>query len=339
MGKSKITSLEVARRAGVSQSAVSRVFTSGASVSEKMDKKVRLAADDLGYRPNPIARAMITGKSRIIGLVFSYLDNQFYPLALERIIRALKTHGYHTLVFMAENSTKDVDDVVKELVAYQVEGIIAASVDMSNDLATLCEATGIPVVLFNRGQDDSRLSEVTSDNVAGGRMVANFLVGAGHKRIAHISGWQGSLTGRDRAKGFLEGLSKKGVDPVAVEDGAYDQKRAGDITRTLFSGSDHPDAIFVGNDHMAFAVMDVLRFEFGVSVPNDVSVVGYDDVPIASWPAYDLTTIQQPINQMVSSTVDTILARIEGEPNPKHILIPGPLILRGSARKPKGFTA
>lgn len=339
MGKSKITSLEVARRAGVSQSAVSRVFTSGASVSEKMNKKVRLAADDLGYRPNPIARAMITGKSRLLGLVFSYLDNQFYPLALERIIRALKAHGYHTLVFMAENSTKDVDDVVKELVAYQVEGIIAASVDMSNDLATLCEATGIPVVLFNRGQDDSRLSEVTSDNVAGGRMVANFLVSAGHKRIAHISGWQGSSTGRDRANGFLEGLSKKGVDPVAAEDGAYDQKRAGDITRSLFGGSNYPDAIFVGNDHMAFAVMDVLRFEFGISVPNDVSVVGYDDVPIASWPAYDLTTIQQPIDQMVSSTVDTILARIEGEPNPKRILIPGPLILRGSARKPKGFTA
>lgn len=218
-----------------------------------------------------------------------------------------------------------------------MDGIITASVAISNDLARRCEDARIPVVMFNRGQDEGRHSQVTSDNVAGGRAVAHFLAAAGHRKIAHIAGWQGSSTGRDRKNGFLKGLAEHGLAPVAVEDGMYDQDTASTIARPLFSGNDCPDAVFVGNDHMAFAVMDTLRFELGLSIPEDVSVVGYDDVPIAAWPAYDLTTIRQPVNQMISATVETLLARIGGDDEPRRILIPGPLKLRGSARKPKGF--
>ena len=337
MSRDKITSLDVARRAGVSQSAVSRVFTPGASASKKTIEKVRKAAEELGYRPNPLARAMITGKSRIIGLVVAYLENQFYPIALERLSRSLQAKGYHVLVFLAENATAEVAPVMEDLIAYQVDGIVTASVTMTNELTNLCEAAGIPVVMFNRGQDDPRLSEVTSDNLAGGRAVANFLVAGGHQRIAHIAGWQEASTGRDRARGFLEALADRGREPVAVLDAKYDRDIAAALTRELFGGADRPDAVFVGNDHMALAVMDTLRFELGLSVPEDVSVVGYDDVPIASWPAYDLTTIRQPVNRMVDATVDALLSRIEGDTAPRHILIPGPLIQRGSARKPKGF--
>jgi DNA-binding LacI/PurR family transcriptional regulator len=335
----KVTSTDVARRAGVSQSAVSRVFTPGASASPATKAKVLQAATELGYRPDPLARAMITGKSRIVGLVVAYLDNQFYPVALERLSRALQEKGYHILVFMAENSTEGVATVMQELLDYRVDGIVTASVAMTNDLTNLCEAAGIPVVMFNRGQDDPRLSEVTSDNVAGGRAVANFLVAGGHRRIAHIAGWQGSSTGRDRTRGFREALADHGLAPVAQADGMYNRETASALAREMFGRKDRPDAVFVGNDHMAFAVMDTLRFELGLSVPHDVSVVGYDDVPIAAWPAYDLTTLRQPVNRMVEATVDALLSRIEGDTAPRRILIPGPLILRGSARKPKGFTA
>lgn len=337
--KEKVTSLDVARRAGVSQSAVSRVFTPGASASPATKAKVMQAAGELGYRPDPLARAMITGKSRIIGLVVAYLDNQFYPVALEQLSRALQGKGYHILVFMATNSSEGVLKVMQDLLDYRVDGIVTASVAMTNDLTNLCEAAGIPVVMFNRGQDDPRLSEVTSDNIAGGRTVANFLVAGGHRRIAHIAGWQGSSTGRDRTRGFLAALSAHGMAPVALQDGMYNRDTAAAVAREIFGRAERPDAVFVGNDHMAFAVLDVLRFELGLSVPGDVSVVGYDDVPIASWPAYDLTTIRQPLDQMVSDTVDTLLSRIEGDTAPRRILIPGPLILRGSARRPKGFTA
>lgn len=338
MADSKVTSLHVARRAGVSQSAVSRVF-SGASASAATALKVRKAADQLGYRPNPLARAMITGKSKIIGLVVAYLDNQFYPLALERLSNALQDQGYHVLVFMAPNDQDAIEKAVHDLLDYRVDGIITASVGMTNDLTLRCADAGIPVVMFNRGQDGGGISSVTSANVIGGARVADFLVAGGHTRIAHIAGWKGSSTGRDRQRGFTEGLAKHGLTPFAIVDGMYDRDTAAKATRELMSGPVKPDAIFVGNDHMAFAVMDTLRGELGLSIPDDVSVVGYDDVPLAAWGAYNLTTLRQPLNRMVEATVDTLLGKIDDISRPpQKIEIDGPLILRGSARKPQGWT-
>jgi DNA-binding LacI/PurR family transcriptional regulator len=187
--------------------------------------------------------------------------------------------------------------------------------------------------MFNRGQDAEGLSEVTSDNLAGGRRAAQHLIDTGHRRIAHIMGWQGSSTGRDRARGFAEALAEAGLDPLAMIDGMYSRDVAAQAARDLFAAEQRPDAIFVGNDHMAFAVMDTLRFDLGLSVPGDVSVIGYDDVPLAAWASYNLTTIRQPVRRMVEATVDILLNQIEGETAPSRIRIDGPLIERGSVRK------
>lgn len=335
----KVTAVDVAKLAGVSQSAVSRVFTPGASASKRTVAKVRAAAEQLGYRPNLLARAMITGKSRIIGLVVAYLENQFYPVALERLSRALQERGYHILIFMAENSTEKVEEVMQELMDYRVDGIITASVAMTNDLTGQLAGLGIPVVMFNRGQDDPRLAEVTSDNIAGGRRATEFLIAGGHRRIAHVMGWQGSSTGRDRANGFRQAMADAGLEPMAMIDGMYSRETAAAVARELCAGADRPDAIFVGNDHMAIAVMDELRFRLGLSVPGDVSIVGYDDVPMAAWPSYDLTTIRQPVNRMVTATVDALLGQIEGDATPQKTRIDGPLVVRRSARIPEGYSA
>ena len=332
----KITSLEVAKLAGVSQSAVSRVFTKGASASAVTVQKVKKAADKLGYRPNVLARAMITGKSQIIGLVVAYLDNQFYPEALERLSNALQAKGYHILIFTAPNSIDDIESVVRDLMDYQVDGIIAASVSMSSSLAALCTKAGIPVVLFNRGQPGSGLSAVTSANVKGGYRATQALIDAGHSRIAHIAGWNGSLTGTDRQQGFENAIANAQLIPFAIVDGMYDRDIAADAARQLMSSTSHPDAIFVGNDHMAFAVIDTIRF-LGFTIPNDVSIIGYDDVPLAAWAAYDLTTVRQPVNRMVEAAVTTLLNQIEGdETYLQTIEIEGPLIQRGSSRPAKG---
>jgi len=212
--------------------------------------------------------------------------------------------------------------------------MITASVAMTNHLTTMCNAAGIPLVLFNRRQDDARLSSVTSDNMAGGQRAARHLIEAGHQRIAHIMGWQGSSTGRDRAAGFSLAMADAGMRHAEVVEGMSSRETARAVTLLLFAGPDHPDAVFVGNDHMAFAVMDTLRHELGLRVPQDVSLVRYDDVPLAAWPSYDLTTIRQPVNRMVEATVATLLNQIEGDTAPRQITIDGPLILRGSVRKP-----
>ena len=329
----RVTAADVARLAGVSQSAVSRVFTPGASASKKTVEKVRAAADALGYRPDPLARAMSTGRTRIIGLVVGYLDNMFYPLVLERLSRALKAEGYRILIFMTDRAGADVDEVMRDLIDHRVDGIITASVGISDALTARCAAAGIPVVMFNRGQDDPRLTEVTSDNVAGGAQVAEFLMAGGHQRIAHVAGWQGSSTGRDRAEGFRRALAAAGREPVAVIDGEYDQETAAAAARSL---AGRVDAIFVGNDHMAFAVMDALRHDMGLRVPEDVSVVGYDDVPMAGWPSYLLTTVRQPVDEMVARAVGALLRRIGGEGGPEKIRVDGPLVIRRSARVPPG---
>ena len=335
----KITSLDVAERAGVSQSAVSRVFTPGASVSKKMADKVRKAADELGYRPNVLARSLITGRTRIIGLVVAYLDNMFYPDALERLSNALQAEGYHILVFMARGRGAEADRVIEELLDYQVDGIVAASVGMSDELTSRCEKAGIPVVLFNREMEDPRFSAVVADNKTGGAIAARALMAGGHRRIAHISGWLGASTGRDRADGFVGALEASGQKPIWVDDGAYSRDTCAAIVRARFSDpATRPDALFVGNDHMAFAALDVLRSELGLSVPDDVSVIGFDDVAVAAWPVYDLTTLRQPIARMVDATVAALLGRIEQGRAPERQVLETRLVRRSSARLPEGWT-
>lgn len=337
MAKEAVTAFQVARKAGVSQSAVSRVFSPGASASPEMTAKVRKVAEELGYQPNVLARSLITGQSKIIGLVVAYLENQFYPDALEKLSKSLQENGYHVLVFMAKTNDANVDQLLEELLGYQVDGIIMASAAMSSDLALRCRKAGVPVVLFNRRQDDKTLSAVTSDNKKGGRKVADFLVEGAHQRIAHIAGWEGASTQRDREEGFMNELKKRGVRLFAREVGNYHFESTQVAARKMFSKAQIPDAVFVGNDHMAMAVMECIRYEFALRVPEDVSIVGYDDVELARWPSFSLTTIRQPSNRMVSETVSTLMSHIAGgTADPRRIEIDGPLIVRKSARVPCG---
>ena len=356
----QITANDVAERAGVSQSTVSRTFGSGALVSARTREKVQKIAMEMGYRPNSLARAVVSGKSRMIGLVVAYLQNQFYPEAVEKLSNAFQARGYHLLVFMTSKTEGDVSHVVEEILDYQVDGIIAASVAMSSDLLQRCAAAGVPVVSFNRSQDDASLSSVTSANYAGGGKVAEFLMQTGHERIAYIAGWEGASTQRDREAGFVETLGKAGRKLWCRGVGNFVMEDAKQATRAMFANGGFangfanggfangieqaPDAIFVANDHMAFAVMDTLRFELGIKVPEQVAVVGYDDVPAAAWAAYNLTTVRQPTNRMVMATLDILLDRIEGDrieeegthaphaPHGRRVEIDGPLIVRGSTR-------
>ena len=245
----------------------------------------------------------------------------------------MQEQGYHILVFTAPQGIPDADDALDEILAYQVDGIILASVGMSHELATRCYDMRVPVLLFNRHQDDQRLSAVTSNNFAGGRKAAAHLVETGHRRISYIAGWDGASTQRDREAGFRAGLADHGLELFSRECGNFSYEKAAEATRRMFACADRPDAVFVANDHMAFAVLDTLRHELGVSVPEDVSVVGFDDVRPAAWPAYDLTTIRQPARRMAKEAVAVLLEQIGREDaSPHRIAIEGPLIIRGTTR-------
>jgi DNA-binding LacI/PurR family transcriptional regulator len=332
--KGAVTSSQVAEHAGVSQSAVSRTFTPGASISPKTRAKVLASAKALGYRPNAIARSLITNRSRIIAVVMAYLENLFYPDVLEELGRRLAAENYHVLLFTGFKD-RDSDPVFDQLMQYRVDGIILASTSLSSELAEECETAGIPVVLFNRTTEKDVASSVTTKNFEGGRLLGEFLVAGGHRTFGYIAGLPNSSTNRDRLAGFETALARHGLDKPIIRIGNYSRPEAEAAARELLSLPERPEAIFVANDHMAVAVMDVARYEFGLAIPEDLSIVGYDDVGPARWPSYGITSVTQPIRGMVEATVDILMDQIaSGDIEANHKVISGELIVRTSARLP-----
>lgn len=332
-----VTSQDVARLAQVSQSAVSRTFTPGASVSDTTRAKVQVAAKKLGYRPNAIARSLITKRSRMIGVVISQLDNQFYPLVLEKLSQRLQRDGYHVLLFISDS--RNADGVLQEILQYQVDGIVMASTVLSSVLAQDCADAGIPVVLFNRvtlqaANDKHPASGVTSDNYHGGQLVARHLANNGYQKIAYIAGLEDSSTSMERERGFCNGLVEQGLRCFARGVGNYSFEGAQNAAHQMFNvdPEKRPDAVFVGSDHMAIAVMDVLRCEMGLRIPQDVAVVGYDNVPQAAWGAYQLTTVEQSIEPMIEATVELLHEQIDSGLSPRSITIPCQIIERKSVQ-------
>ena len=333
-----VTSLDVARLAEVSQSAVSRTFTPGASVSPLTRARIMDAACKLGYRPNAIARTLSTRRSRMIAVVVSNLQNQFYPVVVEGLSQRLQKDGYHVLLFITES--EDADELLVELLPYQVDGIVMASTHLSSGLAQQIAAARIPVVMFNRSSRAGSVSTVSSDNAGGGRCVAKFLADGGHTRVAYLAGTEDSSTNHDRERGLRDGLAERGLRVVARAVGDYRFERAAAATRELFgrlvSHGERPDALFVASDHMAFAAIDVLRLELRLRVPQDVSVVGFDNVPQAAWGAYGLTTMAQNAVTMIEATVQTLLRQLEDDAVTRdHVVIPAEMIVRTSARLPR----
>lgn len=338
MGSPRITANDVAKAAGVSQPTVSRVFSRSASVDPEKAKRVRAVARELGYIPNLVARSLNSGNSFRIGIVLAHLKNGFFGQALQELSKALNTHGYSVTVYFAGNSSDEVDAIIDDLLADQVDGIVLASISLSNALVTRVRKSGIPCVLFNRGQSDPDVSMVTAANFEGGKQATEFLIQAGHTRIAHLAGWRKALNGVDRSNGFLAAMDAAGLEPLACVDCHFRRNVAMTETRKLFEQAQVPDALFVANDHMAFGVLEVLREELSLRVPEDVSVIGYDDAPMASWKTFDLTTVRQPLQDMIAATAKMLLSEISDPKRaPEQIALPGALIIRGTARIPAGW--
>lgn len=327
-----MTSIDVARLAGVSQSTVSRTFSPNGKVSQGSRQKVLAAAQQLGYKPNAIARSLSTQRTNIIGIVMSYITSPFYPYVLEKFTERLQTLGRQVLLFNAAPN-QEVDDILPLVLQYQVDGLIITSATLSSEMVDECVAHGTPVILFNRYVLGANASAVCCDNAEGGRVVANFLLDTAHKRLAYIAGKENTSTNTDREKGFTDRLRERGQLEWQREEGNYSYESGYEAAKRLLQRDDRPDAIFCANDIMALGAMDAARFEMGLKVPEELSIIGFDDIPSASWPSYALTTIRQPVNQMIQTTIDLLMERLE-EPQAKPVLklMPGPLIKRGSVR-------
>ncbi|MFB5191315.1 LacI family DNA-binding transcriptional regulator [Alicyclobacillus fastidiosus] len=326
--RKRVTASDIAKVLGLNQSTVSRALGNGSVSPEKRELIIKTARE-LGYRPNGIARGLITGKSRMIGLITSDIKNPFYPEVIERFTNALRERGFYVLFVNSAGSDVENDDITP-LIEYETEGVISVAAHLSSSLVTRLQGYGFPVVLFNRYIQQSSCSAVSCDNFRGGEVVAELFIRTGHKRLAFVAGDPNTSTSRDRERGFRQALAQHSQPVPAVISGHYTYQGGYDAGLSLLQTEVPPDGIFCANDIMALGVLDAAR-HLGIRVPEDVSVVGFDDISLAGWKAYSLTTVRQPVAEMVNATVERLVNEIEGvSVEPRIDFIPGELVMRAT---------
>ena len=325
------TSYDVAQLAGVSQSAVSRCFRPGSSISAKTRARVLAAAHELGYHPNAMASGLITKRSNLVAVVISNLTNLYYPEVLAELTRRLSDHGIRVLLF-ALQAESDVDAMLDQVWRYRVDGAIIAARLAPAQLRQFAKR-GVPVVLYNRFGEGEAVSSVRCDSIGGEGLLVERLVAAGHKVFGVISGPADSYVSQERVQGALQRLNELGHDAIVV-DGAFDYDSGGQGLRELLERTERRlDALICANDLMAIGAIDCARSEFGLAVPGDLSIVGFDGVAPSGWASYRLSTVRQPVQRMTEAAVSMVLERIEDiSLSPEVRTFAGSLVEGSSAR-------
>jgi len=318
----RASSKDVAKEAGVSQSTVSRVFnSSGIAVSEKKRSKVLEAAEKLGYRPSLIARSLNRQSTRIIGIVNPNFESTFYYI---NIIRESCSGQF-------VHDQADIESNLIRALEYQVAGLVITSASLSSPLVERCSRFNTPLFLFNRVSRMLNVSSVCCDNRNGGEQIAEYLYTTGHRRPVYISGEGASSTNQDRQEGFFSGMKSRGIVDIPVIEGDFYYDSGYAAVRQLLDKKYPFDAVFCASDYMAMGFLDAVRTLTNLQVPRDFSLAGFDGIPIMNSNMYPISTYRQPLEAMVSGTVEALLGQIEsGNSAPEHHLLRGEILERSS---------
>lgn len=329
-----VTLKEVALRAGVSRSAVSRAFTKGASVSAKTRAKVEKAASELGYAPSALASGLASGRTKLIGLVSNNFHNPVFLQVFDLFTRGLQERGLRPLLVNLSDETNP-ETSLRMLRQYSVDGVIIASSTLPPSFAEAFKAAGLPVVhSFGRWQAHPRVDVVGIDNLENGRMAAHSLLARGYRRLAMLAGPEKATSTQDRFAGFQETVRAAGL-PVSVSyaaDYSFEAGRA-EMQRLLARG-DLAEAYFCGDDVLSVGALSALT-EAGLSVPQDVGIIGLNDMEMAGWQNINLTTIHQPLGDIINASIARVVAVSDdpGLPCAARIF-PCHIVERGTLRPP-----
>ncbi|MBB4683456.1 LacI family DNA-binding transcriptional regulator [Amycolatopsis jiangsuensis] len=326
------TSRDIARELDVSQSTVSRALNGG-SVAEATRARVIEAAARRGYVVNAAARELVTKKSGLVGVVVADITNPFYPELVEAIGARLAEAG-KTMLLATIGVTDDEVARVRLLLEHRVDGIIFTSTQVDSTAIPRLASDDFPLVLVNREVDGVEADAIVGDNVAGATAAAEYLLGLGHRRIALITGDARTSTSRDREAAFVRSLEGAGVRLAHRVEAGFDQRAAFSAALELLGGTRPPTAVMCVNDLIAFGVLNAAR-RLGIDVPGGLSVVGFDDIPMASWDAIGLTTVRQPISRMAEEAVAVLERRVadDGSEFERHLL-PCELVVRSTTGVP-----
>ncbi|MBT0956894.1 LacI family DNA-binding transcriptional regulator [Alphaproteobacteria bacterium KMM 3653] len=330
----KATLRDVAERAGVSRSAVSRTFTDGASVSPKMRKKVEKAAQDLGYSPNALASSLTTGRTKLIGLVSNNFHNPLFLEIFDLFTRGLQDHGLRPLLVNLTDET-DPQNSVRMMRQYSVDGVVVASSTLPPAFAGAFRDAGVPVVhSFGRYSSSPEVHVVGIDNVECGRMAARTLIESGYDDLAFLGGPETATSTQDRLAGFAQEVAKHPQVRMRSSFAAAYTFDAGRAEMLRLTQGNPAKAYFCGDDVLSIGALSALA-EAGLRVPEDIGVIGLNDMEMAGWQNINLTTIRQPIEQIVRSSIELMESMLEDAGRyPEARIFPCKVIERGTL-KPK----
>lgn len=329
----RVTVKDIAQELGVSVATISRAFSPDKVIADETRQRVLAKAREMGYAPNLFARGLSSQRSGIAALFAANITNPFYPEVSVKLTRRLQDIGLHTMLFTSVGE-KGADAALPLLRQYNPDIVIILAASMTSKALNDSIDEHTPVILFNRYVQGARASAVCCDNYEGGYLVATRLAEAGHERPAFISGLETASTNIDRRRGFCEGCAAAGLPaPRTISGGDFNYATGYEGMKSLASGKGRPDAVFCANDIVAIGAMDAARRELGLSIPDDLSVVGFDDIEMASWPSHDLTTVRQPMNKMIECVIQEITRLNEGsDTSPRDQFLSGRLMVRSSAR-------
>jgi DNA-binding LacI/PurR family transcriptional regulator len=330
--RSFVTAGDVARRAGVSRSAVSRTFTPGASVSTEVRERILQAADQLGYRVNRLAQGLINARSNVVGLVGTELQQPFHAELLSTVSGALLADGYQCMLLNAANAERDMSALVARLLEYRVCSIVVMSGMPPSRVVEECLGNGVPVILVNKLLPELDVDTVVADHAAGGRLAAEQLLAAGCRRLGVVSSAARTASLMGRLDAFRARAAEAGVAVRVWQDGPTDYA-AGRAAALEMLRDEALDGVFCVSDLLALGFLDAARSECARRVPDDLSVIGFDDIPQASWSAYRLTTFRQPVRDLTAAVMRLIRRRADDAAAPHTLAtVPVALVARSTVR-------
>jgi len=305
---------QVAARAGVSIKTVSRVINGSVYVSEAARRRVARAIAQLNYRPNALARGLVTGRSRSIGLVIADIANPFFPPMVRAIEDAAAARGYNVILCDTDEDADRERGAISVLLERKVDGLILSASRVPEAFLRQLAVDRVPLVVVNRVVRHPRIAAVLVDSVAGGRLATEHLLAMGHRRIAYLAGPCASFSNRSRLRGYRQALARAGLpfDPDLVAGGATSLAAGREAMRVLLGLDRPPTAVFAFDDLMALGALEELRRR-GLRVPGDVAIVGFDDIDLAAFVDPPLTTVAQPKVEMGRLAATRLLDMVEGK--------------------------
>lgn len=332
-----VTIKDVARAVGVHPSTVSRALdpTRRDRLGEPVVRRVLEAAERLGYRPDVAAASLRSGKSKLIGIVVPDIANPVFSPIISGLERALSARGYALIVADQRPDHMGGNDLIQTLIARRVDGLVLASAALKDNAVERCLQAQVPVVLVNRSEAQARVPSVVSDDMAGITLAVDHLIASGHRRIVHVAGPQSLSTGLLRRRGFVAAMRAAGLDPDEddIEEASAFTREAGlPAARCLLARRPDATAVVAANDLLALGVYEALR-EQGRRCPEDVSVIGHNDMPLVDLVNPPLSTIRISHHEMGERTGELLLDLIAGTHQGMLQIVTSPvLVARGSTR-------